>query len=141
MNRAVLFAFGTSFGLLVATLWNVSGFQRPAHRGAPIQDVLEDHRAALELDEATLEASWAIADGAKEELDAYHEQIREERAGLEDVLQRRTVDPRDVEARVARIGELETRLRTRELQTMLQIRALLTPTQVDALRAMQAPEL
>ena len=139
MSRLGTVLLGVSLGLLLAAAWNLASSTPDRRRGPPIQDLLHANQSALALDAATLEQSWAIADAAKDELDGYHASIREERRELERLLETTSVDPEVMSAQVARIGELQTRLRTREIETMLQIRALLTPEQVQALRSMSGP--
>lgn len=134
MSRLGTFGLGTAFGLLLATAWNLWGAGPRPSKSPPIQDVLHANQAALELDAATLEQSWALANAAKDELDGYHASIREERQRLEQMLERTSVDPVDMADQITKLGALETRLRTRELETMLKIRDLLTPEQVQALR-------
>ena len=137
MNRLHTLLLGISLGLLLATAWNLVGSGPKDRRSPPIQDLLHHHQHALELDSPTLEQSWALADAAKAELDGYHASIRTERRALEQMLEQDDVDLQAMSDQLARIGELETRLRTREIETMLKIRALLTPEQVQALRGMQ----
>jgi len=139
MSRGGTFLLGLALGLLLATAYHLLAAGTSRRGSPPIQDLLQAHQDALQLDAATLEQSWAIADAAKPELDGYHASLRDEREALRGLLEQASVDPVAMAGQVARIGELETRLRTRELETMLAIRALLAPDQVQALRDLATP--
>ncbi|MEM9692420.1 MAG: periplasmic heavy metal sensor [Myxococcota bacterium] len=132
---------GLAVGLGVAL---VIGFMRrplkpPPGQGAPIQDVLRHHADGLRLDRSTLDQAWAIANGAREELDGYRASIRQAKEELERILDADEVDRERMRSVIAKIGTMESELRTRELEVMLQIRALLTPEQVEALKTLAPP--
>lgn len=140
MSRLAPLAAGLALGLGIAIA--VSALRRPEplrerHR-VPIQDVLDHQAEALGLDQATLDEVWALANGAREELDGYRAAIRADKEELMHIVDAHQVDRMRMAATVSRISERESQLRTRELEVMLEIRALLTREQIEALKKLGA---
>lgn len=141
MSRLAPFAVGLALGLGLASAISAlrrADSPRELHR-APIQDVLDHHAEALGLGQATLDKIWALANGAREELNGYRAAIRADKKKLKQVLDADRVDRTRMAAVVESISKHESRLRTRELEVMLEIRALLTREQIDALQKLHAP--
>ena len=105
------------------------------HRGPSPDQFLEQHAERLNLDEETLNKIRAIADASKEEGERLHEQAREAKRTLRDLLSQDAPDEKAVMHQVEILGERKTAIRKHRLKILLQIRTLLTPEQRTELQA------
>jgi Spy/CpxP family protein refolding chaperone len=93
------------------------------------QGFVQENAERLGLGEETRQAIQAIVDDSHARAAALHDEHREARHALKDLLSQDAPDEAAVMAQAEELGRTETALSKHRLATMLRIRALLSPEQ------------
>jgi len=131
-TRAAVAAVALAVGLTTAGVALARpGLPSPGKHGSV--ERLERGLERLELDDATLEAVYAILDDARSERRAVRARMREARETLRALLEQDAPDSEAVLAQAEAVGALHTEARKQHLSTLLEVQALLTPEQRERL--------
>jgi Spy/CpxP family protein refolding chaperone len=137
--RFVPYAFGLAV-LLVAGAASARppGFHRHHdHPGMDDPGFIEENAERLGLGEETRQAIQAILEDSHARAAALHDEHREARRRLKDLLSEDAPTETAVMAQAEEVGRIETALSKHRLATLLRIRALLTPEQRSQLSEMR----
>jgi Spy/CpxP family protein refolding chaperone len=99
------------------------------HHGLDEQGFIQENAERLGLGEETRAAIEAIVDDSHARAAALHDEHREARHALKELLSQDAPDAATVMGKAEELGRIETELSKHRLDTMLRIRALLTPEQ------------
>jgi Spy/CpxP family protein refolding chaperone len=102
---------------------------RHGHHGMDEQGFVQENAERLGLAEETRQAIEAIVEDSHARAAALHDEHREARHALKDLLSQDVPDEATVMAQAEELGRIETALSKHRLATMLRIRALLSPEQ------------
>lgn len=130
--RAAVAALALAVGVTSAGV----ALARPGHHGPGKHgsvERLERGLERLELDDATLEAAYAILDAARESRRGVRVRMREAHDAMRSLLEQDAPDTEAVLAQAETIGALRTEARKQHLATLLEVQALLTPEQRERL--------
>jgi len=112
-------------------------FGPPGPPGGPgPEGFLEEHADRLGLDDDTRAAIRAIVDESRARAAELHDDHREARRALRDLLEQDSPDEAAVMKQAELLGAIETQLRKHRLQALLRIHALLTPEQRKEMMAL-----
>jgi Spy/CpxP family protein refolding chaperone len=136
MSRSRGFAAAVLASALLVTVTAAAAEEGPDrpwmhHRRGPppIDRVLEENAARLQLSDATRAQIQQIAEASRSEAETHHGQLRALHDQMRDILHQDSPDEAAVMRKADEIGAAETALQKQRLHTMLEIRALLTPAQ------------
>ena len=130
LRSASLAAFGLAALLLAGAASARPG--HPGHHGHHGMDedgFIQENAERLGLSDETRAAIQTIVDDSHARASTLHDEHREARRALKDLLSQDTPDEATVMARAEELGRIETALSKHRLATMLRIRALLAPEQ------------
>ncbi len=99
------------------------------HHGMDEHGFIQENAERLGLSEETRQAVQAIVEDSHARAAALHDEHREARRALKDLLSQDTPAEAAVMAQADELGRVETQLSKHRLATMLRIRALLSPEQ------------
>lgn len=126
----------TAFGLAALLLAGAASASSPGHHGPrhghhgmDEQGFVQENAERLGLAEETRQAIEAIVEDSHARAAALHDEHREARHALKDLLSQDVPDEATVMAQAEELGRIETALSKHRLATMLRIRALLSPEQ------------
>jgi Spy/CpxP family protein refolding chaperone len=105
------------------------GHGHHGHHGMDEQSFIQENAERLGLSEETRQAIQAIVEDSHARAAALHDEHREARRALKDLLSQDTPAEATVMAQADELGRTETALSKHRLATMLRIRALLSPEQ------------
>lgn len=117
----------------VAVAIGGSAEARPPHAGPAFDCITEQ----LDLDGDTEAAVEAVVEESRPEARALHDEVREARRALHELLSQEMPDKTAVMAQAQVLGDLKTKAMKHRLTTTLRIRALLTPAQRAEMVAMR----
>jgi len=122
-----------SLVILSSLFLSAAALARPPFGGPPghpgPEGLVEEHAERLGLDEETRAAIRTIVDESHARAAELHEDHRQARRALRDLLSQDSPDEAAVMQQAERIGAIETEMAKHRLRTMLRIHALLTPEQ------------
>jgi Spy/CpxP family protein refolding chaperone len=101
----------------------------PGHHGMDEDGFIQENAERLGLSDETRAAIQTIVDDSHARAATLHDEHREARQALRDLLSQDTPDEATVMAQAEELGRIETALSRHRLATMLRIRALLSPEQ------------
>lgn len=102
-----------------------SATAKPPHPGHRLECITE----RLDLDADTQAAVEAAIEESRSQAQALHDEVREAKRALHDLLSQEMPDQAAVMAHAQALGDLETDAMKHRVAALLQIRALLTPAQ------------
>lgn len=103
--------------------------RRGGHHGMDEQGFIQENAERLGLSDETRQAIEAIVEESHARAAALHDEHRDARHALKELLSQDTPDEAAVMAQAEALGRTETELSKHRLGTMLRIRALLSPEQ------------
>ena len=133
--------FVARLSLVVVSSFFISAaaLARPPFGGPPgppgPDGLIEEHAERLGLDDEARAAIRAIVDASHERAAKLHEDHREARRALRDLLSQGLPDKATVMQQAEALGRIETEMTKHRLRTLLRIRALLTPEQREEMMA------
>ena len=137
---SIEFVARLSLALVVTFFVSAAVLAQPPFGGPPgppgPEGLIEEHADRLGLDDEARAAIQAIVDESHERAAGLHEDHREARRALRDLLSQGLPDEATVMQQAELLGAIETQMTTHRLQTLLRIRALLTPEQREEMMAM-----
>jgi len=132
--------FVARLSLVVVSSFFISAaaLARPPFGGPPgPEGLIEEHADRLSLDDEARAAIQAIVDASHERAAELHEDHREARRALRDLLSEGSPDEAAVMQQAELLGAIETETTKHRLRTLLRIRALLTPEQREEMMAIR----
>jgi len=137
----IQFVARLSLAILSSLFLSAAALARPPFGGPPghhgPEGLVEEHAERLGLDDETRAAIRAIVDESHERAAELHEDHRQARRALRDLLSQDSPDEAAVMQQAERLGAIETEMTKHRLKTMLRIHALLTPEQRKEMMAIR----
>ena len=118
----------TTFVALIGAVTMAMGSNAAAEPPRP-ENQLECITERLDLDADTEAAVEAVVEESRSQAQALHDEVREARRALHDLLSQETPDEAAVMAQAQALGDLENKEMKHRLAALLRTRALLTPAQ------------
>jgi Spy/CpxP family protein refolding chaperone len=136
---SIQFVARLSLVVVVGLFISAAALARPPY-GGPLgppgpAGLIEEHADRLGLDDEARAAIRAIVDESHERAAELHEDHREARRALRDLLSRDLPGEASVMQQAELLGAIETEMTKHRLRTLLRIRALLTPEQREEMMA------